>query len=125
MHNIRNWLEQAKSDLESAEILFNNNKFSQAVFYCHQSCEKALKYAVMLRTKEEVVISHSLIYLGKTIDLPSAFLDRLRLLNPHYTLSRYPGAEGDTPDDIYTKEEVQKHLTTTKELLEWIKKRIK
>ena len=119
------YLLQAQEDYETAQILFKNAKLAAAAFFCHQACEKALKAFAAISTKEEVLISHSLIYLGKLTKIPETMLDKLKRLNPSYTLSRYPTGEGDLPSETYTEEDIDSYLKTTKELLEWIKKQEK
>ena len=40
---VQNWLSMAKSDLESAELLHKNEKYSQVLYYLQQSNEKLAK----------------------------------------------------------------------------------
>jgi len=41
---IHDFIDLAKYDIESSEILFENNKFSNSLYFYHQSVEKAVKY---------------------------------------------------------------------------------
>ncbi|WP_083564123.1 HEPN domain-containing protein [Chryseobacterium carnipullorum] len=37
-------LQLARNDINIAELLFNNNIFSNAIYFYHQAVEKAVKY---------------------------------------------------------------------------------
>ena len=55
------FLGEAKSDLESAKILYENNKYSQSVFSLQQSVEKAVKsYAIFLKIMDVCEVEYSI-----------------------------------------------------------------
>ena len=60
---IEYWKSGAESDLESAEILINNNKLLQGLFFCHLYIEKILKALVVKQIKDIPPKTHNLKYL--------------------------------------------------------------
>ena len=44
---IQYWAATSKQDFETAEILFENKKYSHALFFCHLSIEKILKALIV------------------------------------------------------------------------------
>jgi HEPN domain-containing protein len=59
---IRNWLLQAKADLDGARSNMEAGKFYIAAFMSQQAVEKALK-AVVLQADSELLKTHSVIRL--------------------------------------------------------------
>lgn len=115
MKEIKKWFEKSKDDLEKAEILFNNEKYDGAVFYCQQSVEKALK-ALILKKKKELKKIHDLVELGKSVDLPENLLEYCKEITQSYIYSRYP----DIEDPKNIKEIASKFLKHSKEIIKWI-----
>jgi hypothetical protein len=53
------FLEEAKSDLDSAKLLYENGKYNQSVFSLQQSVEKAVKsYALFSKIMDECEVEH-------------------------------------------------------------------
>ena len=40
---VKNWLDSAKYDLETAEHMFNTGRYVYTIFMCHLALEKILK----------------------------------------------------------------------------------
>lgn len=118
------WRMQAERDLISAENALKSQDYYMVAFLCQQAVEKSLR-ALILHTKREFYPSHSLIYLGKTVNIPKTFHSFLRELTPQYTISRYPNATGEVPSELYDEEIASNFLKKSKEVLQWIEKQLK
>jgi HEPN domain-containing protein len=123
------WVEVADYDIETARTMLDGRRYLYVGFMCHQTIEKALK-AVIARdcTDSEIPPKiHDLPKLAvkaKIFDLMTEqqkiFLDNL---NPLNVRARYP----DYKDKIgaqFTKENCTELITTTEELLCWIKQKL-
>lgn len=116
---IENWWNKAKDDLDKAKILFDNNKYDGAVFYCQQSIEKALK-SLFLKSNNKIKRIHDLVELGKDTKLPDALLSYCKEITQSYIYSRYPDIE--EPKDI--KEIALDFIEHTKEILKWTEEQL-
>ena len=119
----KKWLEQAKEDLEKAEILFKNSKFDGASFYAQQTAEKSLK-AVVLKTKNKLMKIHDLVVLGMQCDISKDLLEKCKLLSQVYSASRYGILDNEIPAKMFFAEKSKEHIQTAEEVLEWAKKKI-
>jgi len=63
---ILNWLRQAESDMDKAQVLSRNKNYDGAVFYFQQSVEKALKSLFLVKFKE-IPKGHSIIYFAQKL----------------------------------------------------------
>lgn len=95
------WFNKAESELQSAEILMDNDgNHAVIAFLCQQAIEKAYK-GLILKEKEELVGGHSLIYLCKiAMEADSSLKDFMKdsaYINQFYLETRYPS---DIPMDI-------------------------
>ncbi len=45
------WFEEARKDIETADILYKNGRYNASCFYAHQSAEKAVK-ALLYKVNE-------------------------------------------------------------------------
>lgn len=120
------WFRQAEYDLETARIMFKAGRYIYTVFMSHLSLEKALKGLYTKRFNEMPHQIHSLTFFSEKLklNLPEEmgiFLDTISTLS---VPTRYP-------DDIqrllkgFKKAETKKILFKTKEILEWLKKKLK
>src|SRR3989338_2615742 len=89
---VRRWWDKAKDDLEKAIILFKNEKYDGAVFFCQQSAEKGLK-ALALKEKGKIKKIHDLVELGRDVKLPENLIAYCKELTLSYIYSRYPDVE--------------------------------
>lgn len=122
---IKVWLDQSDDDFDGAEFNFNGEKFYIAAFLCQQAVEKALKALFLKEKKGEIPQSHSLIYLAINTGIPKEYYSFLKELTPKFVDTRYPDASVDLPSRIYDKENTEVIVDKTREILEWINKRIK
>ncbi|KAF5423046.1 MAG: HEPN domain-containing protein [Candidatus Methanocomedens sp.] len=56
------WLRQAQYDMETADYLFEGERYFYAVFMCHLSIEKALKGLYVKRFNKTPPKTHNLIF---------------------------------------------------------------
>ena len=89
---VEQWIERARYDIETAEVLLHNQRYLYVLFCCQQAVEKALKAVIAQRSREMPPRLHNLVLLadraGIVLDEPRAAL--FRLLNGYYLNSRYP-----------------------------------
>lgn len=121
---VKDWIAQAEQDYQAAEYNFKGRLFSYATFLCQQSLEKALKALYIHEKKLKSPKSHSLIFLAKHTTLPKQFYSFLGELTPTFITTRYPDVAGDLPSEIYTSEYTSELMEKSKEVLEWIKKKL-
>ncbi len=113
------WLDQAHEDLDDAEYNFKGERYKTASFLCQQAVEKACK-ALLIQKTGKLRKIHDLVELGKSIELPSAFLDNCKELTLAYIYSRYPDVTA--VDDL--EEKAAHFLEIAKEILQWIEKNL-
>ncbi len=112
------WLNMAQDDIEAADILFENKKYWQALFYAHLSLEKTLKAHVTRATKDIPPKIHNLLRLAEIASLTIApnqrdFLIRFDTYNIE---GRYPGEQKPKTSKV----EAQRLLNNVKEMREWL-----
>lgn len=111
------WIEQAADDLDGAKYDFDGGKYYQAAFWCQQAVEKALKALFLLEKKGMVPQSHSLIYLASNTSCPEKYFSFLKELTPKFIDTRYPDAAVDLPRNIYDKENTEKIVSKSAEVI--------
>ena len=121
----KEWFNQAKYDLETAEAMFKTGRYIYTVFMCHLSIEKALKGLYAKQFKKDPPKTHDLIYLCKMVNLSlpekiEVFLDELNDLS---VPTRYPDQLKKLLKQ-YKKDRTKKVLNQTKELLLWLKRNL-
>ena len=119
---VEEWLKQAGYDIETAEFMFNGERYFYSVFMCHLSIEKALKGLYQLTLDEIPPKTHNLVYLLNKIGImPDEKMGRFMIkLNEANIATRYP-EDLETLQKNYTKTITDTILTDTKEALAWIK----
>lgn len=117
-------MDQSKDDLDSALYNFDGKKYYVCAFLCQQSVEKALKALFLFEKKGEVPQSHSLIYLATSTTIPKEYFSFLKELTPKFIDTRYPDASVDLPSRIYDKDNTNRLVIKSKEVLEWIYKKL-
>jgi HEPN domain-containing protein len=115
---IENWWKQAHSDFRKAEVLYDTENFDGAVFYFHQSVEKALK-AISLIKLREIPKGHSLRYLATRVGVPDKMISGINDLNSEYLACRYPDAACGVPSELYDRQIADRHRRTAEEVLKW------
>jgi len=117
------WFNSAEDDLETAEVLFEQEIFYACAFYCQQSSEKALKALFIYKFKKGTLL-HNLIGLAKELGVPQEILSSTKRLNPHYVQTRYPDVANAIPKDAYDREIAQELIEEAKKVFEWAEKQI-
>jgi HEPN domain-containing protein len=66
---IKFWLNAAKNDSEVMQVLFDNKKFADCLFFGHLSLEKTLKAVYIKKKQGPPPFIHDLLYIAKKSDL--------------------------------------------------------
>jgi len=113
------WINSAETDLETAELLIQNNKYLPGLFFCHLVIEKAIKYQVVKMTHSIPPKSHNLIYLMElsNLNISDDYERFLGVLMKYQLSGRYPDYNPYIPD----KNVVDGYLEKTREILKWLK----
>ena len=119
---IKKWIEQAKADFDTAKINFNGKRYYASVLFCQQCLEKALKALWLKQLKKSFPYIHDLTFFMKKLKLPKEFENICKDLTSAYAETRYP--TDVIPLKKFSKQDSKEVLDKTKEVLEWIKKRI-
>lgn len=111
MERSKDWLDEARGDLEHARNDVDGGFYNWACFSAQQAAEKAIK-AVFQRMGAEAW-GHSaadlLKELSKKHDIPEELLDGALELDKAYIPTRYPNAHpSGSPRSRYTKEEARR-----------------
>lgn len=119
---IKNWSNASNQDLETAEILFENEKYHHALFFCHLSIEKYLKAIIVKTTKVAPPLIHDLVRLAEKTDikLTSKIKNKLADISAFNIQARYD----DYKLSFYKKANKRftaKYLKMTKEILIWLR----
>lgn len=120
---IRNWLESAEYDMETAEAMFRSGRYIYTVFMSHLAIEKALKARVQKETGRTPPRTHSLRYLLRMSGLepPPDTLDFLSKLSDLSVPTRYPEDFAALAEN-YDSQVAKDYLDKAKEAFEWIKR---
>ena len=124
---VRRWLEIAAEDLEVAESNHSNGYWLYAAFLCHQSLEKTLKAYYQATHDDDPPYTHNHIRLlnvcGLIDELSEEQLRFIAHIEPMYIEARYPEQKAATARTL-SKEVSQYFIEQTKELTQWIEKRL-
>jgi HEPN domain-containing protein len=123
---VKNWLESAQYDLDTAEHMLKTGRYIYTVFMCHLALEKVLKAKVEEVTGRTPPRTHDLGYLMELTKL-SLDEDAARFIAEITNLSivtRYPSDFQRMLKD-FSQKRTELILTKTKEVFQWIKKSIK
>lgn len=122
---VKNWLDSAQYDLETAEYMFNTERYIYTIFMCHLALEKALKAKVANVAGKTPPKTHDLEYLIKLAGLSpdentENFLTEISNLS---VVTRYPKDFQRMLKD-FSLERTASILIKAKEAFQWIKKSI-
>jgi HEPN domain-containing protein len=117
---VKGWLTQSEADFKAASSAIETGNFFVTAFYSHQSVEKILKAAIIYTKRKLQPKTHNLIELGKELELPEDIMHKLRILNPEYTVSRYPDAANGIPLENYDKTRAEELLKLSGEVILWV-----
>lgn len=116
------WIEGAKNDLDTAELLVSNDKILHSLFFCHLVIEKAIKACVVKATHEIPPKTHNLIYLTEkaNLQLSNEYEIFIGVLMKYQLEGRYPEYQPEIPPIEVVKE----YLIITKSLLKWLENQL-
>jgi len=120
---VKNWWEQAESDLNAAKNSISTKSFDWACFQAQQAVEKGLK-SIYLKKFNVIRKVHDLFFLGEKLELPSDILDKCIKLNKVYVETRYPDAGDVIPAKKFSKEDAAAFVNLAEEILSWLKKKL-
>jgi len=118
----KNWLNEAKWDLETSEILKNQKRYNSCAFFAQQAVEKLLKSALLFYN--ESPWGHStrvlVIRLDEICNLDLSSLTHYASeLDLHYIPSRYPNAHPNSaPHEVYDEIIAQKAIENANTIFE-------
>ncbi|QQK76475.1 HEPN domain-containing protein [Salicibibacter cibarius] len=88
------WIDESLETIDAAKVLLDKNKYLEAAYFCHLSCEKMLKAAVVQHTSQVPPKIHALNRLAKHASVDQTmnksqqhFLDHLDVFQLE---ARYP-----------------------------------
>jgi len=118
----KDWLGQARRDLEHAVHSCEYEEFEWACFSAQQAGEKAVK-AVYFHLHAEGW-GHSVFNLLKNladkIAVPQEIMDTAKILDKHYIPTRYPnGFDSGIPGDYYTRSEAEQAVRHGRTIIEF------
>lgn len=128
MHSVtKQWMERAAYDLETGESLLKSGRYLYVAFLCEQCIEKILK-AYLTSLGRTPPLIHNLLRLAEEADLLPAMAENQKLfladLNPFYIKARY-GEYKDALSGICSAEKAHSFVAQTRELIQWLKPKIK
>ena len=121
---VRNWLFQAKADLDAADDSGKSGHFEWACFQSQQAAEKALK-ALYIHRKRTAIVTHNMVTLAHALRAPAKIVEAARELNADYVAARYPDAANGIPAEQYSREIGERHFQAAKGVLQWVKRFLK
>ncbi len=118
----QNWIASAEYDLETAQRMFDTERYLYVIFCCHLALEKILKAHVSEVTQAFAPKTHDLIYLVKKAELvlPQLLLDFISKINSASIPTRYPEDLSRIMKN-YSESVARNYLRQTMEGFEWLK----
>jgi HEPN domain-containing protein len=112
------WKDSASSNIETAEILLNKDKYTEGLFFCHLAIEKILKAHYVKHNNALAPKSHKLQYLAEqsSIELTETQKDFFSVLMQYQIEGRYPDFYPPYP----THQTAIKLLDDTKQTMIWL-----
>jgi HEPN domain-containing protein len=119
---IEYWINSAKSDLDTAELLIRESRYLHGLFFCHLAIEKALKAHVAKKSGQIPPKTHNLVYLLDLthLEIGRTYEDFLGILMKYQLEGRYP----DYNPVIPKEEKANEYLNKSKEMLIWIERKL-
>lgn len=122
------WIDIADEDLSMAEISFEHGRYLHMTFFCQQAIEKAFKALYFEMREQTPPRKHDLLALAADCGI----LDKLSFeqktflatVSEYYIESRYPEDRANLAKTC-TKEFAERTLAETKEVLAWVKSKLK
>jgi len=118
----KDWMRQARNDLEFAMLAARENHFEWAAFAALQAAEKACKALHLFLGKSAA--AHELTLLLENLpgehQPPPDLLKRAKALEKHYMSARYPTMfPTGTPHDHYTREHGEQAIADAMAIIEF------
>jgi len=122
MNRARDWLEQARNDLQHAKNSLKDGDYAWSCFACQQAAEKAIKALHM--KNNSIVWGHSvtelLEVLPQHIKPATELIEKAKILDKYYIPTRYPDAHPSGPSfKFYTKREAEDAIKICEEVIEF------
>ncbi len=121
---VKNWLEQALSDLDKAKVLLNAQKYDGVVVFSQQAAEKSLKALYILHFEKIPPKIHDLVELSVKVKASRKVVLTAESLSGTYFFSRYPGAAPVIPVKFYTLDKAKRHFHEAEVILQWVQEKI-
>lgn len=120
---VKNWLDSAQYDLDTAEHMLSTRRYIYTVFMCHLALEKVLKAKVEEVTEKTPPKTHDLEYLlGVAGLLPDMDMENFIVeISNLSVVTRYPG-DFQTMVNDFSQARAESVLAKTKEAFQWIRK---
>lgn len=115
----KDWINQAKRDLHTAEGLLNQGSFEWSCFVAQQAAEKAVK--AIVQKLNAVAWGHSvsdlLSILAKRVEVDKGLLDCARALDKYYIPTRYPSSfDSGSPYQYFTREDAKNAIVCSRRI---------
>jgi HEPN domain-containing protein len=124
---INYWIEIAEYDLGTADAMLQTKRFLYVGFMCHQAIEKILKGYYVLAHEKTPPYIHNLSVLSEESKIYDEFTDEQKdfidSLSPLNVKARYPAYKKKIMDTL-DETKCKNILINTKELYQWIKKKL-
>ena len=121
------WLDLAKYDLKTADVMLNNKRFLYVGFMCHQVIEKTLKGYFIFKINKIPPYIHNLSLLAEQSKIENDLSEKQKKLidelDPLNIEARYPTYKDKVLKSLNIKR-CTKLLTYKKEFFKWIKKKL-
>ncbi|RMF33582.1 MAG: HEPN domain-containing protein [Chloroflexi bacterium] len=119
MNRYRDWLEQAKRDLQRAHLDLEYAFWEWACFTSQQAAEKAVK--ALLMNRGFTAWGHSVTAMLRRLDdlsVPPEIVEQAQLLDTYYIPTRYPnGFSEGKPADYYNQKQAQEAIRAAANIL--------
>ncbi|MFQ5713915.1 MAG: HEPN domain-containing protein [Candidatus Scalinduaceae bacterium] len=122
---VKNWLDSAQYDMDTAKHMFNTGRYIYTIFMCHLALEKILKAKVEENEAKTPPKTHDLEYLMELARLSpdedkESFIVEISNLS---VVTRYPNNFQRMLKD-FSRERAELILEKTREVFQWIKKSV-
>jgi len=123
--SIKQWLNNAKEDLKSAEVMLKARRYTWCAFICQQALEKYLKAGYVKKENKIPPYIHKLERLCQILNLdpPDNILNSIIEIDKYYIVTRYPAYKKAV--NITSIKKAEKLFKDTKEVCKWLIKELK
>jgi HEPN domain-containing protein len=121
---VRLWVEQGERDLEIAAAVAAAGFHDQCAVSCEQSAEKLLKALWIYRNQQGPPRHHRIGELAQSLAAPTAVVRSSELLEPDYTMARYPDGALVAPHTRYDAATSEARLEAANTIRAWVRDRL-